>query len=130
MPLSREELIAALGLVDQMIDCNAQIHANPDGPRRPALEAALAARAARLQCYVDAASEVFVTPEQRSARLAFETETINRAFQHELVLFGTVTAGSGLVFRWRAPSGTMGPQFDDRELAIDWIARWLAEGVA
>ncbi len=65
-----------------------------------------------------------------SARLAFETETINRAFQHDLVLFGTVTAGSGLVFRWRAPSGTMGPQFDDRELAIDWIARWLAEGVA
>jgi hypothetical protein len=129
MPLSRDELGAALRLVDQMIHCNAQLHANPDGHRRLFLEAALAVRAAELQCYVGAASEVFVTPEQRSARLAFETETINRAFQHDLVLFANVTATSDLVFRWRAPNRTFGPQFDDRELAIDWIARWLAEDI-
>ena len=32
-----------------------------------------------------------------SDRWAYETETINRALQHDLVLFGHVTVNSGLV---------------------------------
>ena len=35
-------------------------------------------------------------------RLVFETDTINRASQHDLVLFGKVTATSTLTFTWRA----------------------------
>ena len=61
------------------------------------------------------------------SRLAFETDAINRALQHNLVLFGNVTANSQLVFRWRAGRSTLGPQFEDRELAIDWIAAWLTD---
>ena len=62
---------------------------------------------------------------ESGSRLAFETYAINRAQQHDLVLFGIVTYNSALVFRWRAKSETMGPEFDDRTLAIDWIAQWL-----
>ena len=61
-----------------------------------------------------------------SERLAYETETINRAMRHDLVLFGQATATSGLVFRWRSGRATVGPQFGDRELAIDWVVDWLA----
>ena len=128
MPLNREQLVEALGLVDEMIDCNAQLHGAVDAPRRAALESSMAARHARIRSYLDA-SEVFVPPIERSDRLAFETEVINRALQHDLVLYGTVTTSSSLIFGWRCPSGQMGPGFDERELAIDWIAAWLAEDV-
>src|SRR5215213_10137766 len=117
------ELRAALRLVDEMVDCNAQLHANLDGPRRADLEASIAERAAKIQWYLDA-TEVFATPTNR---LAYETDTINRALQHDLVLFGSVTRDSELVFHWRAASGIMSQRFDDRERAIDWIAQWLDE---
>jgi hypothetical protein len=128
MPLNQEQLVEALGLVDEMIDCNAQLHGPVDGLRREALESSLAARQAKIRSYLDA-SEVFVTPMERSDRLALETELINRAFQHDVVLYGTVTTSSNLIFGWRSPRGQMGPQFDEREQAIDWIAEWLAEDV-
>jgi hypothetical protein len=128
MPLNQEQLVEALGLVDEMIDCNAQLHGPVDGPRREALESSMAARQAKIRSYLDA-SEVFVAPMERSDRLALETELINRALQHDVVLYGTVTTSSNLIFGWRSPRGQMGPQFDEREQAIDWIAEWLAEDV-
>ena len=64
-----------------------------------------------------------------SDRLAYETETINRALQHDLVLFGAGDREFELVFRWRSGHATLGPQFDDRGLAIDWIALWLLKDV-
>ena len=63
-------------------------------------------------------------------RLAFETETIDRALRHDLVLFRAVGSASELVFTWRAASGKIGRRFDDRALAIDWMAAWLVDGVA
>ena len=60
-------------------------------------------------------------------RLAFETDTINSASQHDLVLFGKVTASSALTFTWHAKSRIVGPRFDERELAIDWMRDWLDE---
>lgn len=68
-------------------------------------------------------------PLTREQRLAFETETINRAMQYDLMLFGAVTADAGLVFSWRSGRETLGPQFDDRALAIDWIAPRVVEDV-
>jgi len=120
---------SALGLVDEIIDCHAQLRGTPDNARRVDLERAIAARSARLRRYVDgaAADEVWVTAEQRSERLVYETDTINRALQHDLTLFGTVRASSGLVFNWRSTRGPAGPRFDDRALAIDWMADWLTE---
>ncbi len=47
-------------------------------------------------------------------RLAFETHTINQALQRDLVLYGSVTATSTLIFTWRAASGIIGARFDDR----------------
>ena len=55
----REQLIAACGLLDEMVDCNAQLHTDPDGPRRVTLERAIADRATQLRGCVDVA-EVFV----------------------------------------------------------------------
>jgi hypothetical protein len=129
MPLNPDQLVEALGLVDEMIDCNAQLRGPVDGPRREALESSMAARQAKIRSYLDA-SEVFVAPIERSDRLALETDLINRALQHDVVLYGTVTTSSNLIFGWRSPRGQIGPQFEERALAIDWIAEWLAEDVA
>src|SRR4051794_3729303 len=63
----------------------------------------------------------YVAAMRAPNRLAYETDTINRAMQHDLVLFGQPTRNSGLVFRWRSGRETLGAQFDDRALAIDWI---------
>jgi hypothetical protein len=59
-------------------------------------------------------------------RLEFETHTINRALQHDVVLYGRAGLAQQLVFTWRRASGLLGPRFDDRELAIDWMNDWLA----
>jgi hypothetical protein len=59
---------------------------------------------------------------ERPARLAFETNVINRAMRYGLVLFGYASAESNLVFEWRNAGGSIGPRFDDRQLAIDWMA--------
>ena len=58
-------------------------------------------------------------------RFAFQTDTINRALQHDLVLYGDATPDSQLVFGWRSARGRFGPEFADRDLAIDWFAEWL-----
>ena len=128
MPLNRDQLVEALGLVDEVIDCNAQLHGPVDGPRRAALESSMAARQEKIRSYLDV-SEVFVPPMERSDRLALETDLINRALQHDVVLYGTVTTSSNLIFGMALPAWQMGPQFDERALAIDWIAEWLAEDV-
>jgi hypothetical protein len=58
-------------------------------------------------------------------RFAFQTHTINRALQRDLVLYGDATPESKLVFGWRSAVGPIGPEFADRDLAIDWVAEWL-----
>jgi hypothetical protein len=58
-------------------------------------------------------------------RFAFQTDTINRALQHELALYGDATPDRQLVFGWRSVRGRFGPEFADRDLAIDWVAEWL-----
>ena len=63
-----------------------------------------------------------------SDRSDYETDTVNRAFQHDLVLRGQALTDSAVVFRWRSGPSTLGPQFTDSALAIDWIAEWLASG--
>jgi hypothetical protein len=62
-------------------------------------------------------------------RLAFETRTIKRAMQCDLVLYGKATGDSDLVFCSRAGREAIGPQFHNRALAIDWIREWLAEDI-
>ena len=63
---------------------------------------------------------------QTTERLAFETEIINHALQHDIVLYGTATADSSLTLTWRTASGCISPRFDDRDLAINWMVDWLA----
>jgi hypothetical protein len=58
-------------------------------------------------------------------RFALQTDTIKRALQHDLVLYGDATPESQLVFGWRSPRRRFGPEFADRDLAIDWLAEWL-----
>ena len=47
------ELTTALRLVDEMIDCRAQLHCEIDESRRTALESAIDARAAQIRSYLD-----------------------------------------------------------------------------
>jgi len=77
---------------------------------------------------VDVAA-VLVASEHQPDRVAFETRTINRALKHDLVLYANALSNSELVFGWRSGSERIGPQFDDRAVAINWIAEWLAENV-
>lgn len=64
--------------------------------------------------------------EIAAARWTLELDAINRALQHDLVLAEGLTAKQQVVFFWRSPTGTIGPDFDNRDLAIDWIVDWLA----
>ncbi len=59
--------------------------------------------------------------------MAFETDTIYRAFQHDLVLFANIAPDQPQFFGWRSESGMVGPQFDERGHAIDWMLDWLAD---
>ena len=126
MALNRDQSVAAFAIVDEMIDCKAQLEALPDGPRRVALEAAIDERAATLQGYLIAA-ELFSAPTEPPDRVAFETDTIYRAFQHDLVLFANIAPDQPQFFGWRSESGMVGPQFDERGHAIDWMLDWLAD---
>ena len=126
MSLTRDQSVAAFGIVDEMIDCRAQLDADPDGPRRAALESAIEERAAVLQSYLVAA-EVFAAPTEPADRLAFETDTIYRAFQHDLRLFTNIAPDQPQFFGWRSKSGMIGPKFDERRLAIDWMLDWLSD---
>ena len=49
------ELTNALRLVDEMIDCRAQLHSDIDESRRAALESAISVRAAQIRSYLDGA---------------------------------------------------------------------------
>jgi putative methionine-R-sulfoxide reductase with GAF domain len=124
MSLTSEQLRDAFGLVDKMIECNARLSGAADDEWRFQLETSITECAQRIRDYLEASER-----SEWAERLAFETETINRALQHDVVLFGKAGAGSALVFSWRLSSGTMGPQFEDRALAIDWMAAWLTDDV-
>jgi hypothetical protein len=124
MPLTSEQLRHAFGLVDKMIECNARLRGAADDEWRFQLETSIAECARTIRDYLETSAQ-----SEWAERLAFETETINRALQHDFVLFGKAGASSALVFSWRSPSGTMGSPFDDRALAIDWMAAWLVDNV-
>ncbi len=47
------ELTTALRLVDEMIDCRAQLHNDIDDSRRAALESAISVRAERIRSFLD-----------------------------------------------------------------------------
>jgi hypothetical protein len=53
--LTTEQLMTAMGLVDEILDCDARLHAYLDGPRRPQLESALADRTEKLTAFLDSA---------------------------------------------------------------------------
>ena len=53
--LTTEQLMTAMGLVDEILDCDARLHAYFDGPRRPQLESALADRTEKLTAFLDSA---------------------------------------------------------------------------
>jgi hypothetical protein len=59
--LTTEQLMAAMGLVYEILDCDARLHAYFDGPRRAQLESALADRTEKLTAFLDAAPR----PSQR-----------------------------------------------------------------
>ena len=46
---------------------------------------------------------------ETTERLTFDTETINRALQHNLVLFGDAAGDWKTVFRWRARRNALDP---------------------
>ena len=54
MSLSIEDLTNVFGIVDEIIDCNAQLHGHIDDTRRVSLEGAIAAPAAKLCAYIAA----------------------------------------------------------------------------
>jgi hypothetical protein len=122
MSLTTEHLRDAFGLLDKMIECKARLSGATDDEWRLQLETSIAESALGIRDHLEASAR-----SEWAERLAFETDTINRALQHDLVLFGKAVADSRLVFNWRSSSGTTGPLFDDRALAIDWIAQWLVE---
>jgi hypothetical protein len=53
--LTTEQLRTAMGLVDEILHCDARLYACFGGPRRPQLESALADRTERLAAFLDAA---------------------------------------------------------------------------
>jgi hypothetical protein len=53
--LTTEQLMTAMGLVDEILDCDARLHAYLDGPQRPQLESALADRTEKLTAFLDSA---------------------------------------------------------------------------
>ena len=63
---------------------------------------------------------------ETTERLAFETDTINRALQHDVVLYGQLGSGNLMTFSWRRASGCISPRYHDRELAVEWMANWPA----
>ena len=55
MGLTTEQYSSALGLVDEIIQCNAQLHFTTDGRQRAALVSSMAARQTKLLEYLDTA---------------------------------------------------------------------------
>ena len=107
-----------------MVECHARLAGATDDEWRTHLEASMAECEQKIRDYLQTAER-----SEWEERLAFETETIKRALRHDLILFGAVGSASELVFTWRAASGMIGRRFDDRALAIDWMAAWLVDGV-
>jgi hypothetical protein len=54
-PLTTEQLMTAMGLVDEILHCDAQINSNLDWSRRLQLESAVADRADLLRAFLDSA---------------------------------------------------------------------------
>ena len=54
MSLTIEDLTDVFRLVDEIIDCNAQLHCHIGDARRVSLEGAIATRAAKLRAYIAA----------------------------------------------------------------------------
>jgi hypothetical protein len=67
---------------------------------------------------------------EASERWAFETEVIGRAMRHDLVLHGRPNGDHHWVFDWRSVDGIVGPEFDNRALAVNWMTDWLAYDTA
>jgi hypothetical protein len=59
-------------------------------------------------------------PDRRS----FERDIITRAMQHDCVLYHNEN-GEKVAFAWRSAGEQVGPEFADRGLAIDWMAKRL-----
>ena len=118
-----KQLRDAFRLVDKMIECKARLPGAADDVKPPAeLETSIAECLRKIRGYLEASEQ-----SEWADRLAFETDTINRGLQHDLVLFGKVTSNSTLTFTWHRESRIVGPLFDERELAIDWMRDWLAQ---
>ena len=62
-----------------------------------------------------------------SLRETSEPELLARAAQHDLALRGLRSDGDEEVFGWRRKGQDVGPDFPNRDLAVDWIAHWLEE---
>ena len=58
-------------------------------------------------------------------RNAFERDVSRRALERDCVLFGSAEDGT-MVFVWRSSGAQVGPEFDERDLAIDWMAERIA----
>lgn len=50
---------------------------------------------------------------------------LSRAAQYDLQLHGNGAEAVPQVFIWRWHHRTLGPEFPNRDLAIDWMAEWL-----
>jgi hypothetical protein len=122
VPLTNEQLRDAFALVDKIVECHARLPGATDDAWRAHLESSMTECARKIRAHLESADR-----SEWAERLAFETDTINCASQHDLVLFVKVTASSALTFTWRAKSRIIGPRFDERELAIDWMRDWLDE---
>jgi hypothetical protein len=61
---------------------------------------------------------------------AFETDAIGRALQHDLVLRASLIEETRMIFEWCSPLRTVGPRFEYRDLAIEWMIDWLAYDTA
>ena len=55
MPLTTEQLMTTMGLVDEIIDCSAQLHGSLNSQRRRQLESAMAVRSAMIKGYLGSA---------------------------------------------------------------------------
>jgi hypothetical protein len=49
----------------------------------------------------------------------------SRAAQYDLQLTGSLSEAGEATFAWRWHHRPLGPQFTNRDLAIDWMAEWL-----
>jgi hypothetical protein len=56
MPLTTEQLMATMGLVDEILDCNAQLYVTRDDQRRAELRSSRAVRVEQIKGYFNSAN--------------------------------------------------------------------------